>query len=233
MILSFQRCAEHAGNRLEFSALWQRSMSSSSATAAAAAVAAAAAAAREIVVEAFALRQFALADVADFERKVNAHFVRNARKLADGYAPFCKHLFVPNWVDAPLNVVEITDRNRHLIVSEYQARTEQELPVLVRFIPKSAPGLELAPAKFLDLILYSREQLRLEDKAMGRPEASEAAAWGIVAIKPQDVEHELPMQPITMMRNALGKAEGGSGQPLDRVAYRKAVDFWSRHVLIL
>jgi hypothetical protein len=27
---------------------------------------------------------------------------------------------------------------------------------------------------------------------------------------------ETPMEPITMMRNALGKTEGGSGVPLDR-----------------
>jgi len=39
---------------------------------------------------------------------------------------------------------------------------------------------------------------------------------------------EIPMAPITMMRNALGVAEGGSGVPLDPVAYRRSVDFWSR-----
>ena len=29
--------------------------------------------------------------------------------------------------------------------------------------------------------------------------------YAIISIKPQDVDYELPMQPITMMRNALGK----------------------------
>ena len=29
--------------------------------------------------------------------------------------------------------------------------------------------------------------------------------WGIISVKCQDADHELPMQPITMMRNALGK----------------------------
>ncbi|MES1154207.1 MAG: DUF3228 family protein, partial [Rhodanobacter sp.] len=38
-----------------------------------------------------------------------------------------------------------------------------------------------------------------------------------------------PMVPITMLRNALGVAEGGSGVPLDRAAYRRAVAFWERH----
>ena len=29
-----------------------------------------------------------------------------------------------------------------------------------------------------------------------------------------------------MMRNALGKEEGGSGVPLEREKYRASVDFW-------
>jgi hypothetical protein len=37
------------------------------------------------------------------------------------------------------------------------------------------------------------------------------------------------MAPITMMRNALGVAEGGSGVPIDRVAYARSVAFWSAH----
>ncbi len=37
---------------------------------------------------------------------------------------------------------------------------------------------------------------------------------------------EIPMTPITMLRNALGVEEGGSGVPLDRDAYRRSVAFW-------
>ena len=40
---------------------------------------------------------------------------------------------------------------------------------------------------------------------------------------------ELPMAPITMLRNALGVDEGGSGVPLDREAYRRSVAFWETH----
>ena len=29
------------------------------------------------------------------------------------------------------------------------------------------------------------------------------------------------------MRNALGRAEGGSGVPLDHAKYQEAVDYWS------
>lgn len=40
------------------------------------------------------------------------------------------------------------------------------------------------------------------------------------------------MDPITMMRNALGKEEGGSGVPLDRTKYLQSIDFWSKNALI-
>ena len=40
-------------------------------------------------------------------------------------------------------------------------------------------------------------------------------------------------QPITMMRNALGREEGGSGMPLDRAAYEAACSYWAAHAQIL
>lgn len=52
------------------------------------------------------------------------------------------------------------------------------------------------PAAFLDIILYSREQIRKENAAQGnadRPEQAHAP-WGIISVKAQDVDHELPMQ---------------------------------------
>ena len=68
---------------------------------------------------------------------------------------------------------------------------------------------------------------------MGRNDPNpETAPWGIVSIKAQDVDYELPMAPITAMRNALGKEEGGSGVPLDRDEYLKAVAYWKDHANI-
>lgn len=40
------------------------------------------------------------------------------------------------------------------------------------------------------------------------------------------------MQPITIMRNALGTEEGGSGVPLDREKYRESTTFWMENVSI-
>lgn len=148
--------------------------------------------------------------------------------LTDGYAPFCKHLFVPNFTTAKLAYLKITPENEDKLRSGYDARTEQELPVLVRWFPsESAP--EPPVSKFLDIILYSREQIRKETSAMGKEDDGEQAPWGIISVKAQDVDYELPMQPITMMRNALGKEEGGSGVPLGREAYQASVDFWEEH----
>lgn len=102
----------------------------------------------------------------------------------------------------------------------------------VRFFPKEL--VTPKPATYLDIILYSREQIRKENADMGnadRPE-QEDAPWGIISVKAQDVDHELPMQPITMLRNALGREYGGSGVALDKAKYQESVDFWSKNAVI-
>eukprot|EP00291_Cryptomonas_curvata_P025068 CAMPEP_0172156820 /NCGR_PEP_ID=MMETSP1050-20130122/3440_1 /TAXON_ID=233186 /ORGANISM="Cryptomonas curvata, Strain CCAP979/52" /LENGTH=200 /DNA_ID=CAMNT_0012825965 /DNA_START=181 /DNA_END=780 /DNA_ORIENTATION=+ len=166
----------------------------------------------------------------DLEAKVNELYHANPSGLKDGYAPFCKHLFVPCFLpDATVEAVPITPENRHLLRSDYEARKPEELPVLVRWFPKETVA---APAAtYLDLILYSREQLIKENEAMGGPAgaADDAAPWGLISIKPQTVDYEIPMQPITMMRNALGKDQGGSGVTLDAAKYRDSVRYWAAH----
>lgn len=42
---------------------------------------------------------------------------KEGRPLVDGYAPFCKHIFVPNFTGAPVGALPITDANRHLLQS--------------------------------------------------------------------------------------------------------------------
>ena len=172
--------------------------------------------------------------VKEFESIVNSKF--DSAELVDGYAPFCKHIFVENtFVDAGANVLPITPENEHLLRSKYEARNDKELPVLVRFFPKDlldSSTSKLPSAKYLDLILYSREQINKENAAQGSPANPETAPWGIVSIKAQDVPYELPMNPITVMRNSLGKAEGGSGVPLDRKAYMESVEYWKDHAVI-
>jgi hypothetical protein len=48
---------------------------------------------------------------------------------ACSYAPFCKHVFMPNFTDTKANILDITPETEPLIRTSYEARTAQELPV--------------------------------------------------------------------------------------------------------
>ncbi|MFK2904781.1 DUF3228 family protein [Dyella ginsengisoli] len=139
-------------------------------------------------------------------------------KVLEGYAPFCRLHVHRNWTSTRCMAVPITDANRHLLRSAYEARTKQELPVLVRWFE----GVHPPVANYLLPILYSREQLAKEGEPID-------ADWGVVGCLYTMEPEEIPMVPITMLRNALGVEEGGSGVPLDREAYRRAATFWDVH----
>jgi hypothetical protein len=139
-------------------------------------------------------------------------------KVLDGYAPFCKLHVHRNWTTTRCLTVPITEGNRHLLRSAYEARSSEELPVLVRWFE----GIEPPVANWLVAIVYSREQLAKEGAPID-------ADWGGVGCLYTMEPEEIPMAPITMMRNALGVEEGGSGVPVDRDAYRRSVGFWERN----
>mmetsp|Transcript_28081 Transcript_28081/g.27773 ORF Transcript_28081/g.27773 Transcript_28081/m.27773 type:complete len:100 (+) Transcript_28081:302-601(+) len=98
-------------------------------------------------------------------------------------------------------------------------------------MPLSSIGI-LPIAKYLDIILYSYEQVQKENSAMGKADLNSNYEWGVVSIKPQDIDHELPMTPITMMRNSLPLEFGGSGVKLNNDAYMESVEFWQHNALI-
>lgn len=149
---------------------------------------------------------------AEFERRLDADA---PFAVLQGYAPFCRLHVHRNWTSTRCLTVPITAQNRHLLRSAYEARTKAELPVLVRWFE----GVEPAVANWLVAILYSREQLAKEGAPID-------ADWGIVGCLYTMEPEEIPMAPVTMMRNALGVQEGGSGVPIDREAYRRSVAFW-------
>lgn len=152
---------------------------------------------------------------AEFERYLNDNV---PLKVLDGYAPFCKLHVHRNWTATKCLSVSITEDNRHLLRSDYEARNSDELPVLVRWFE----GLEPPVANFILPILYSREQLAKEGSPID-------ADWGVVGCIYTMEPEETPMAPITLLRNALGVEEGGSGVPIDREAYRQSVEFWRTH----
>lgn len=67
-----------------------------------------------------------------------------------------------------------------------------------------------------------------------------ACSSGFAQVLPQECPSDLctsarpvlPFQPITMMRNALGREEGGSGVPLDKGSYEAATAYWQAHAAI-
>ena len=152
---------------------------------------------------------------AEFEARLNAE---PPERVLAGYAPFCRLHVHRNWTPTRCSAIAITDDNRHLLRSAYEARTPAELPVLVRWFERLEPPV----AEYLVPILYSREQLAKEGSPID-------ADWGIVGCLYTMEPGEIPMVPITMIRNALGVEEGGSGVALDRAAYARSVAFWSRH----
>lgn len=148
--------------------------------------------------------------------------------LADGYAPFCKHLFLENPSPTRAAFAPVTEANRHLLKSGYKARREGELAVLERWFE----GLEAPRAGFLDVILYSHQQLLAEAAEGPEREDVPDCDYGVVSVIGTLAPAEPPMPPITQMRNALGRAEGGSGVAINRDAYARAVDFWERHASV-
>ena len=79
--------------------------------------------------------------------------------------------------------------HRPLIESGYEARHKKELPVMVRYITKdafeAATGETLPVAKYLDIILYSKEQLIEEAANIGNPAPTYSQEWAVISVKPQ------------------------------------------------
>jgi len=150
----------------------------------------------------------------------------STERIIPGYADFCKLVVLKNFTDARTGTLPITLDNYQYLRTGFSARTESELPVMDRWfdLPLSTPK-----AKYLVVVLYSKEQL---DKERKEGEEEFDGDWGAVAILGQMSAEEEVMKPITMMRNALGIEEGGSGVPIDRDAYKKAVEFWSNNATV-
>ncbi len=141
-----------------------------------------------------------------------------------GYAPFCKLFIFKNFAEVKTGALPITLENYQYLRSGYHSRTESELPVLSRWfeLPLPAPV-----ANYIVLVCYTQEQLKKENK-----EEILESEWGIVAILGQMGKEEEPMNPATMIRNALGMSEGGSGVPLDRAKYLESVEFWKNNATV-
>jgi len=67
-----------------------------------------------------------------FESKVNEYYSSGKYPLRDGYAPFCKHVFLPSFLEGMKSgTLTITEENVGQLRTVYEARTDKELPVMV------------------------------------------------------------------------------------------------------
>jgi hypothetical protein len=92
----------------------------------------------------------------------------NHKKLLTAYYVIIfvsKHLFIPNFAGVKCGYVVLSQENKPLVESSYEARSEKELAVLVEYIDSSK--IEAPEATWLDIILYSRDQIIKENQAMG------------------------------------------------------------------
>ena len=154
-------------------------------------------------------------------------------QLLDSEWSFCKYLVIPNEFDIKCAVREITLDIYPYIRTDYVSRTPDELPVLTRFA-QLPPGFKSQNAKYIVLVLYSREQLKKEFKPKEGQEFyfDNYVEWGIVSIMGTMEPFPDPLVPITIMRNALGVEEGGNGETLNKKIYNESVEFWSKYILV-
>lgn len=160
----------------------------------------------------------------------------NIHKISDSYQPFCKYLIVENNFDIDQAVIERSIEHQMFLRTGYSSRTPDELQVLSEWL--ELPKYFKKPkAKYLVYVLYTREQLEEEylanlNKNSDDFELSENCEYGIVAILGCAEPKADPMTPMTIIRNALGKEEGGNGAKLDHEMYKESVEFWNKYILM-
>lgn len=167
-------------------------------------------------------------NIKEFEEHINIMY--DTAKVIDGYAPFCKLMVIPNATNAKTGTMKITLDNIHYLKTGYSARIEKELPVLSRWL--EMPYVSIPVARYLVIVLYSYEQLLKEHNDSEEFELDRDTDYGVVAILGQMTDEEEPMKPITMIRNALGTEQGGSGVEIDVEQYNRSVEFWTEYATI-
>jgi hypothetical protein len=173
----------------------------------------------------------------EFEKELNGFLAPESQcTIMDGYAPFCKLIAIPNFTSARVGTMKIDMANYQYLRSGYSSRTSKELPVISRWFEMP---LAVPIAEYLIVVVYDKAQIDKEGRETegegSDPEEKYIpldADWGVVGILGQYHPNEEPMAPATMLRNALGTSEGGSGVPINREAYAKSVEFWSEHAIV-
>ena len=89
----------------------------------------------------------------------------------------------------------------------HMCRKENELAVLIQYIDRKK--MEPPAATFLDIILYSREQIRKENQSTGDATADTEAPWGIISVKVLENHYNTaPQAPFLLMKRVLFLSTG-------------------------
>lgn len=116
-------------------------------------------------------------------------------------------------------VAAIDDSNAHLVREELVARRKGEKPVISRRIIGKKP-----PARFAQIVCYRADVLARD---AGRTTDAE---WEIIAILASD-EKSVPMDPVTMLRNA-NHDEGGTFREYTAEEWATSYAYWATHAYV-
>lgn len=148
-------------------------------------------------------------------------------KWIKGYAPFCRGIIINNWTRSLNSWRKKTKDVEHLGRFNYIGRNDKELE-MPEYQLEDDGTITPQKAKYLHIILYNWKQMKLENPDL----EYNGIDWYIVCVKAQDVDYELPMTPITIIRNALGIEQGGSGVVINNLEYGKSVNYHKNNVRI-
>lgn len=142
-----------------------------------------------------------------------------------GYMDACRLVFCER-SDIVRNVnCLVTENNSHLLKSAELARNGDELPVQQHWFPAET-DVEQISSQGTMIVLYSRDQVLMENAKAGTDAEEVDAAWYIVGVFAlEEAGIQPPMKPHMMVRN--GQQPGGSGHMEEDVSvWEHATSYW-------
>lgn len=136
--------------------------------------------------------------------------------------------------------VAVVDENTVL-----EASCRKRLPDELPYIQHLAVNGKKEPALCVDIILYHRDRLTLEERTFPSPRIGfittlpevVEADWQIISVNCRATEEKEPLTPQAMARNdaaRLGLPEGAGGTPATYTAeqYRRSIQYWSNRAMV-
>lgn len=176
--------------------------------------------------------------IAEWDKDLESDLLRKSRQCPwiEKHAEwqFCKYLILPlqyhniNIQNIYTGQVRNSLEIQPFIRTGYVSRNESELEYLSRWV-ELPYGFKSELAKYLIVILYSKEQLDLEAKKTG--DESITAEWGVVGLIGSIDGKIPPPPPSTILRNSMDPKYGGNGTPFNPTEYAESCKYWQEWIL--